>query len=250
MAGAVEESIDLQQRFYPESRFGGYSDIDGTVVFYSRVNSLLTQESVVVDLGCGRGNYRDDQVQFRRAIRVLKGKCRRVIGLDVDLDAKENPFLDEFLQIEGPDLPLPDATADLCVMDSVLEHIEDPEKIFQECRRIIKPGGYLCIRTPNVFSYVCLASLLVPNRMHASVLSRVQKGRMEQDVFPTLYRCNSRRRVERELKRARFDPCVYTYEAEPSYLSFSRLAYYLGVLHQRHAPRAVRLALFAFARRI
>jgi hypothetical protein len=42
---------------------------------------------------------------------------------------------------------------------------------------------------------------------------------------------------------------VYTYEAEPSYLSFSPLAYYLGVLHQRHAPKGVRLALFAFAQK-
>jgi len=28
-------------KHYPESRFGGFSDIDGTVTFYSRVNALL-----------------------------------------------------------------------------------------------------------------------------------------------------------------------------------------------------------------
>lgn len=242
--------MDLQQRFYPESRFGGYTDIDGTVVFYSRVNSLLTHDGVAVDLGCGRGSHREDQVKLRRDLRVLKGKCKRVIGLDVDPKAQENPFLDEFRLIEGPDLPLPDGIADLCVTDSVVEHIEDPERFFQECHRILKHGGHLCVRTPNVLSYVGVASLLVPNRMHARVLGRVQQLRMEQDVFPTVYRCNTRRRLERELKRARFDPCVYTYEAEPSYLSFSPLAYYMGVLHQRHAPTAVRLALFAFARKI
>ena len=41
----------LIQRFYPESRFGGFTDIDGTVAFYSRVNALVKPLYVVVDFG-------------------------------------------------------------------------------------------------------------------------------------------------------------------------------------------------------
>jgi len=41
---------------------------------------------------------------------------------------------------------------------------------------------------------------------------------------------------------------VYGYEAEPSYLNFSKLVYAFGVLHQRLAPGFIRPALFAFAR--
>jgi hypothetical protein len=33
-------SDSLLQRFYPESAFGGVYDVDGTVAFYLRVNSL------------------------------------------------------------------------------------------------------------------------------------------------------------------------------------------------------------------
>ena len=47
--------MTLLERFYPESRFGGYSDIDGTVTFYGRVQALLQSDMVVLDVGCGRG---------------------------------------------------------------------------------------------------------------------------------------------------------------------------------------------------
>jgi hypothetical protein len=42
-------------RFYPEVAFGGFPRIGGAIQFYSRVNSLFTNDSVVVDFGCGRG---------------------------------------------------------------------------------------------------------------------------------------------------------------------------------------------------
>jgi SAM-dependent methyltransferase len=244
-------SVGLKERFYPESRFGGYTDLDGTVVFHTRVNSLVYGDAVVVDIGCGRGQHREDPVRLRRELKVLKGKCRRVIGIDVDPNARDNPFLDEFQLIpaDSMEFPLPEATADLCVTDYVLEHVRDPAKFLSECRRILKPGGYLCIRTTNLMSYVGLAAVLMPNRLHARVVAWAQRGRESRDVFPTQYRANTRRRLAQALERAGFEPSVYTHDPEPSYLSRSSLAYYLGVLHQRHAPRAFGLVLFAFARK-
>jgi len=79
------------------------------------------------------------------------------------------------------------------------------------------------------------------------VVSRVQPARRAEDVFPTYYRCNTIWRLRRMLVRQGFDGVVYGYEAEPSYLNFSKLAYSLGVLHQKFAPSIVRPALFAFA---
>jgi SAM-dependent methyltransferase len=241
----------LKRQFYPESRFGGYTDLDGTVIFHSRVNALINPTDVVVDIGCGRGQHREDPVGLRRNLKILKGKCQRVIGIDVDPRAAENPFLDEFRLISDPsaDFPLPDVIADLCVTDYVVEHVQSPERFLLECRRILKPGGYLCIRTTNLASYVGLAALLTPNRLHARVVAWAQRGRQARDVFPTQYKANTRSRLARALSRAGFDSCVYTHDPEPSYLSRSGIAYYFGVLHQRYAPRAFGLALFAFARK-
>jgi SAM-dependent methyltransferase len=244
-------SSDLKSRYYPESRFGGYTDLDGTVIFHMRVNSLITTDAVVVDVGCGRGQHQEDSVELRRNLKILKGKCRRVIGIDVDPHACDNPYLDEFrlVSAEAGDFPLPDASADLCVTDYVVEHVRDHRKFFAECHRILKPGGFLCIRTTNVLSYVGLAAFLTPNRLHARVVEWAQRGRQARDVFPTQYGVNTRGRLARALKQAGFDCSVYTHDPEPSYLSRSRLAYHFGVLYQRYAPRTFGLVLFAFARK-
>src|SRR5262245_37494020 len=180
--------MDSKQTFYPESRFGGFTDIDGTVAFYNRINALIEPRFVVLDVGCGRGAYGEDRVALRRNLRILKGKAAKVIGIDVDAAGASNPFLDEFRRLEGARWPLDDRSVDLIVCDSVLEHIPDPEAFFSEISRIIRPGGYLCLRTPNSLSYVAVVSKVIPNRYHSKVLTKVQDSRKEEDVFPTYYR--------------------------------------------------------------
>jgi SAM-dependent methyltransferase len=240
--------MNSKHLFYPESRFGGFTDIDGTVIFFTRVNALLEPGHVVLDVGCGRGSAAEDPVRTRRTLRNLKGKAARVIGIDVDPAATENPFLDEFRLIEGPAWPLPDDSIDLMVCDYVLEHLEDPGQFFSEVRRVLKDGGHLCLRTPNRWGYVALAASVIPNRHHSKVTSRVQDGRKEEDVFPTLYRCNSRGTIRRRMLEAGFDAVVYGYESEPNYLAFSRVAYFLGTLHQKFAPGFLKPTLFAFGK--
>lgn len=235
-------------RWYSEARLGGYTDIDGTVAFYGRVQALLPEHGTVVDVGCGRGAHSRDPVRFRRELRTLRGHGSRVVGIDVDSGAECNPLIDEFRQIDRNGVfPVADRECDLIVSDFVLEHVEDPELFFSECRRILRPGGRIALRTTNALGYVGLVSRLVPNRRHAAVVTRVQDGgRRERDVFPTTYRCNTTRRLRKTLARAGFDAVVYGFESEPRYFEFSRLLYALAVMHQRYAPRALRLSLFAF----
>jgi SAM-dependent methyltransferase len=241
--------VDYKSIYYPESRFGGFTDVDATIAFYTRVHALIDASSILLDIGCGRGLYAEDPVSIRRDLRSFKGKCRRVIGIDVDETARQNPGLDEFRLIEGSRWPLEDASVDVCVSDTVLEHVDDPELFFSECRRVLRPGGYLCLRTPNVMNYIGLFSRLIPNKLHAAVVGSVQTGRKEEDVFETQYRCNTLGKIRQMLHRYGFDGCVYPYEAEPSYLSFSRFFYRLGVIHQRLAPGMFKPAIFAFARK-
>lgn len=241
--------MSSQNIFYPESRFGGFTDVDGTVAFYTRVNALLHPDNTLLDIGCGRGSYAEDAVAVRRDLRIFKGKCAHVIGLDVDPDAAQHPYLDEFHLLSGDRWPVADECADICLADFLLEHMEHPAAFFAECRRVLRPGGYVCLRTPNAFNYIALASRLIPNRLHAKVVGRVQEKRAAQDVFPTFYHCNTRRQITSMMQRYGFASCVYGYEAEPSYLKFSRLAYALGVVHQKIAPGALKATLFAFGQK-
>jgi SAM-dependent methyltransferase len=240
---------DLKQRVYPESQFGGFSDVDGTVAFYLRVNALLPVGEAVIDFGCGRGAYGEDPVPLRRNLRILKGKAGPVIGLDVDPAAQRNPYVDQFHFLQGERWPVEDACAGLVVCDSVLEHLEQPGAFFAEASRVLRPGGYLCIRTPNLRSYVALASRLVPNRRHVEVLERVKEKTQAQDVFPTLYRCNTIPAIRKSFRQQGFEGLVYGFAPEPAYLSFSGLAYRLGAFLHRHMPRATAPVLFAFGQR-
>src|SRR5271169_5565422 len=139
--------------FYPESRFGGFADIDGTVVFYSRVNALIQPSFVVLDFGCGRGyRHREDSISFRRELQCLKGKVTRVVGVDVDEVGRTNNGIDEFrILTPGRPWPVDDRSVDMIICDWVIEHLPDPVAFFSEARRVLVAGGYLCIRTPNAY---------------------------------------------------------------------------------------------------
>ncbi len=243
---------DPMLRHYPEARFGGFSDIDQMVTFYTRVRALLEPSFTVLDVGCGRGRHADGQrPAIQRRLRRLDGLCERVIGIDLDPAARVNPLIDEFRLIEpGAPWPLADASVDLAISDYVLEHVEDPEAFFAECRRVIRPGGYLCMRTTNAMSYFGLAARLTPERVHARIVQRTYvHPRQEEDVFPTRFRCNSVGAVRRMLDRHGFDHCVYGYQSDPAHFGFSRALYALGVLHQRYAPHRIGTSIFVFAQR-
>lgn len=240
---------NLAETFYPEAHFGGFTRTDGTMAFYQRVNALITPSSVVLDIGCGRGEYAEDQVASRRELRCLRGKCAAVIGIDRDSAAISNPCIDEFRAVDGEDWPLDCETVDLCLIDNVLEHVDDPDRFFDECFRVLRPGGFVCVRTPNSLGYATFMARLIPNSAHSAVLARVQRTRQAVDIFPTLYRCNSPRRLRKTLVRHGFKGFVFGHGPEPAYLGFSTFAFALGVAWAAVAPSTLQGTLFAFAQR-
>jgi SAM-dependent methyltransferase len=241
---------DKRLRFHPEAEFGGFTDMDGTFAFFLRARELLPAEGVALDVGCGRGTQGDDPVQIRRDLRILRGHCKLTIGIDLDPGAAHNPYIDEFRLI-APDgrWPVGDGSIDLALADFVIEHVSDPDAFFAEAARVIKPGGHFGIRTINAHSYLGLGSRMVPNRLHSAVLRRAQPEREAEDVFPTLYRCNTIRKLREALNRHGFDAAVYGAEAEPAYLGFSSFTYALGLMHRRLAPGFLRVGIVGWARR-
>ena len=163
--------MKYKELFYPEARFGGFTDIDGTIAFFNRVNSLLDPSFTVLDVGCGRGAYAADPVPLRRELRILKGKVSKVVGIDVDPIAHENPFLDDFRMLQEDYWPVENDSVDLIVCDHVLEHIRNPDRFFSEARRTLKKSGCFCIRTPNRWSYIGIASTIIPNTYVKALLS-------------------------------------------------------------------------------
>ena len=210
---------DLLRKVYPELGAGGFTSVDGSIEFYGRVQALLRDDMTVLDFGAGRGTwYEDDRCAARKDTRLIKGHVATVIGCDVDSAVLENRSVDRAMvvRLDEP-LPVESSSIDLIVSDYVFEHVTDVDWFAAEIDRLLKPGGWICARTPSRFCYVALFARLVSNRRHATVLKRVQPSRKEVDVFPTAYRLNTRKMLSRSFPPPKYRNCSYFYSAEPSY---------------------------------
>lgn len=224
--------LSVNERFFPEVRAGGFTRYDGTVQFYTRVKSLLRPDMVVIDFGAGRGAAAEDIAPFRRDLVRIKGNVKEVIGVDVSDAVLNNPNVDRGIVSAGGAVPVPDGSADLVVSDATLEHVANPVEFSREIARVLRPGGWLCARTPNLYSLLVLVSTLVPNALHSNVLSRIQPDRKDIDVFPTVYKMNTRRSIGKLFPPAEWSDCSYTWSPEPAYHFNNPLIYRLTQIYQ------------------
>lgn len=111
----------------------------------------------------------------------------------------------------------------MIVSENTFEPIEDAEFVARELYRILKPGRFICARTPNRTGYLRLLAELVPKRLHAKVLEPVQPERKAENVCPTVYKMDSPRHIKQLFPTAEVVSC-YTME-EPSYFFGNRFVY-------------------------
>lgn len=239
---------------FPEQVAGGFTRLDGNVSFYSRVQALLIglpPGARVLDFGAGRGKAAEDPVVYRRDLSDLRGEGRCVIGVDLDPVVVENPRLDE-AHVIGPDgrLPFDDQSVDLIVSDYTFEHVEDTGRTAAELDRVLKPGGWICARTPNRWGYIAVGARLVPNQLHVRALRSLQPDKAAEDTFPTRYRMNTRRALERHFPAPRFEVSAYTMDAEGHLYAGSSRLLAAAIGSTRYLPAPFRSMWFAFIRKV
>jgi len=247
--------VNFLNRIHPERNLDNFVLQDGTVSFFSLVRAvaLRIQAKNVLDFGAGRGafqelNNEEQGSLLRRHLQDLRFEGARVTACDVDSAVLGHPCSHEQVQIEvGKPLPFDDDQFDLIVSDWTFEHIEDAEGVAKELSRVVRPGGYICARTPNATGYVRICSQLVPNRLHTDTLSRVQPGRKERDIFPTVYKMNSARAVKKLFPN--FDVFSTQPMTNPSYYFGNELIYRFFLLLHRVLPRALAPTIFFFMKK-
>ncbi len=109
----------------------------------------LKQDTLLVDVGCGRGWLLD--LFYRNRYRIS------YIGIDLSLPSllkaikKPYKYPRLLLRADCYKEPLKGEFADYVVCLETIEHNskERSEAIIKWCKSILKPGGYLFISTPN-----------------------------------------------------------------------------------------------------
>src|SRR6202163_3808139 len=113
------------------------------------VRSYVTPQSQVLDLGCGRGGVVE---LFWRDVRLAAG-----LDPDVPSLAEHRARGMPVIRGKGEHLPFVSESFDLIVWLWVLEHLEWPEVVFREVRRVLRPGGHFVFLTPNLRNPLLLA---------------------------------------------------------------------------------------------
>jgi SAM-dependent methyltransferase len=108
----------------------------------------------------------------------------------------------------------------------VAEHIERPTDVVESLSSLIRPGGHVLVFTPNRWSPGSLAARLLPQRWHAPVARWLWDTRAE-DVFPTFYRMNTRRRLRALFEAGGFQEVRFVYLDNCSVLQRFRATCYL-----------------------
>ena len=190
------------------------------------VERHLRRDHVLLDAGCGRG---------APVLLKFRDQARRLIGVDV-VDFDELPGV-ELLKADLAGIPLAPASVDLVMSRSVMEHVIDPQAVYREIFRVLKPGGCFIFLTANLWDYASLIAKLVPNRLHPAIVARTE-GRAEEDVFPVAYRTNTRRSVVKWAHQAGFRVQSFQYLGQyPSYFMFNGFLFLLGTGYEKLIAR-------------
>tara|TARA_B100001063_G_scaffold16042_1_gene12368 strand:- start:690 stop:1409 length:720 start_codon:yes stop_codon:yes gene_type:complete len=232
-----------------EKMLGGFSENDGTIDFYLRINSLINSDFTVLDFGAGRAAwFEDDKCITRRSIRLIKGKVERVIAADLDDAVLMNKASDEQIILKsGIDFDILNQSVDLIVADYVLEHIEDADIFAGQVSKSLKSGGWFCARTPHKFSYVAIIARLIRNKFHTKVLSFIQPDRKEVDVFPTTYELNTLSDIEKAFKG--WENKSFIFRADPAYYFSNKIMYRFQSIMHRFLPAFFSGNLFIFVKK-
>jgi SAM-dependent methyltransferase len=192
-------------------------------VYKAIITGLVQPDTVLLDAGCGEGGLTTDYQE----------QAKQVVGIDRYLIPIRNTIhLKNIADADLIALPFPDQTFSLITCSWVLEHLRQPEDVFREITRVLKPGGHFVFITPNTYNYLIWARRLIPNRVSTPVVDKIyQRG--EDYIFPTFYRANTRRSIDGYLVSLGYTCHRFEYVSDPTYTAFNEPLFRLSMVLEK-----------------
>jgi len=97
-------------------------------------NNISAAKPTALDVGCRDGHFS----------RMLKEKGYTVVSIDIECHYENCQEVDA-----NKPLPFPDNSFDVIWCSEVIEHLEKPQQIIAEFKRVLKPEGKAVLTTPN-----------------------------------------------------------------------------------------------------
>lgn len=170
-------------------------------IYEQVLNSYCTKGIKWLDLGCGHHILPPWRLKQEKELVKLPNL---VIGLDYDYPSLvKHKTIKNLVCGDINHLPFPDDLFDLVTANMVFEHLNNPQQSLNEISRVLKIGGKLIFHTPNKWGYTTLASRMIPEKIKDKLIYILQ-GRSEEDVFPTFYRINSLKEIEKMAQSSGF----------------------------------------------
>jgi len=163
-------------------------------LYKDTLKSYIKKDMVWLDLGCGHHIL---PAWHLKEEKELVKKSKRIVGLDYTMDSLlKHESIDLKVRGDITSLPFDDNSFDIITSNMVIEHLKDPLVQFKEIARILKPGGIFIFHTPNKYGYPNILARFIPESLKNKAIYLLQ-GRIEDDVFDTYYRANSRDQITR-----------------------------------------------------
>lgn len=120
--------------------------------FQRRLNKIIRiidiKDKRILDQGCGEGVWLTQFMKYTDSSNVF--------GVDIDpegikefISSNEDISPNNLKVCPAEKLDFPDNYFDIVFSNEVLEHVEDDKKAVHEVIRVLKPGGYFVVFTPN-----------------------------------------------------------------------------------------------------
>ncbi len=181
------------------------------------VDRLVTEGCKWIDVGGGKSVFPDS----RELSKELAARCKLLVGVDPSDNIDDNLIVHQRVKCVLEEFQTRDVF-DLATLRMVAEHIQSPERAVESLARLIRHGGHVVVYTPNRWAPVSIAASLIPNGCH-SLFTRLLWNTRQEDVFPTYYRMNTRRRLRTVFGSGGFTEAGFVHAADCSTFQRFRL---------------------------